>query len=270
MTSKRRVAAAAALVALTQLAGCLPREEGIYRGGVLIRPGNPLALGDRYEFTFLDKWRISHAWLSGLPEIEYCWYSRKDKKTSLDRFVEIDGQLKVERVADAGDRYGQKYVSNPSRLVYGTDRDGKFVGYLPFCGHSFVDIRVNVTVALIKPDPAHGTDQMVTGAKRVTLNGLTWLHQSAQVKDEVAVAREGNALIERWVLQIPDSPYWLVMGIGGFRSSDGKGPGIDRDPEKYARLLDLFHFMVMSVQLEPISAPAGSLRSGSTLPNAER
>jgi len=195
----------------------------------------------------------------GPPEIDYCQYSRRDNGRGADRFFEVEGQLRMEYVAGAKATYGQKFISNPRQFIYGTDRNGKFVGYLPFCTHVFTDIWTGVSVALIKPDPTRKTDAWIAGARPVTFNGLTWLEQIAPLKEDPMDHTRGRNFFERWVLMIPDTPYWLVMTVGGSESNDGKGFGIDRDPQKYARLLDLFHLMVMSVQLEPINLPAESI-----------
>jgi hypothetical protein len=158
--------------------GCVTRKEGTYRSGVLIEPG-PLALNDHYVFTFLDKWRISHAWLSGPVDIDYCRYTSRDNKgLAHDRFLEIDGKLVVQRVASAGDRYGQKYISNPQQKIYGTNPvTGKVEGYRPFCTHWFRDIWAGTSVFLIKPNPSQGTDQWIANAETVVVNGLPWLRQ---------------------------------------------------------------------------------------------
>ncbi|WP_028990614.1 hypothetical protein RG903_06335 [Thermithiobacillus tepidarius DSM 3134] len=52
-------------------AGCATNAPGVYRGGVLMQPG-PLGIQEHYSFRFVDKWRISHNWLSGPVELRGC------------------------------------------------------------------------------------------------------------------------------------------------------------------------------------------------------
>jgi hypothetical protein len=60
------------------------------------------------------------------------------------------------------------------------------------------------------------------------------------------------APIEYWVLKIPDTQYWMMLR---FSASSGSkyGLGAGAHPEKHQRLLELFHKIVASVKLEPIT-----------------
>lgn len=248
-----KIVAALALLAL--LTSCVGTHEVTYRGGVLVVPG-PLAIDDHYAFRFVDKWRISHAWLSGPVDIDYCRYSRRDNNRGEDRFFEIDGILKIESVSGDPKDKGKKFTWQQSERIYGTSsRTGEFKGYLSYCNHNFQDIWIGVSVSLLKPDPAKGTDAWIAGATPVVVHGLKWLRQTAPIADhsEDKKDEKRSHLIERWVLQIPDTPYWLMMGLGGSSGGTGTAPGSNRNPAKYAQVVDLFHQMVASVKLEPIT-----------------
>jgi hypothetical protein len=241
------------LTLATLLASCTGTHEVTYRGGVLVVPG-PLAIEDHYAFRFVDKWRISHAWLSGPVDIDYCRYSRRDNNRGEDRFFEIEGILKIERVSDAPQDKGKKYTSNRDEKVYGAyPSTGPFKGYSAFCNHTFQDIWTGPSVFLLKPDPAKGTDAWIVGAKPVVVNGLQWLRKDIPIEDYSQNHKQWAAPIEIWVLRIPDTPYWFVMRLSGSSGGTGTAPGRNRNPEKYARVLDLFHQMVASVKLEPIT-----------------
>lgn len=250
------------LALLALLASCNSMTEGTHRGGVLMQPG-PLEIQDHYAFRFVDKWRISHAWFSGPVDVDYCRYSRQDNGRGEDRFFEVDSFLKIESVSgDPKDR-GRKFVSNRDEKIYGLDpRTGEFRGYTPFCTHAFADIGTAVYVALIKPDHAKRTDGWIDGATPVMINGLQWLHKSAPIEDHSQDKREDNKseLVERWVLRIPDTPYWLVMGLGGSTGGNGTAPGSNRNLEKFIRVQDLFHKMVESVRLDAIVEGSSTLR----------
>jgi hypothetical protein len=60
------------------------------------------------------------------------------------------------------------------------------------------------------------------------------------------------APVEYWVLKIPDTQYWMMLR---FSASSGSkyGLGAGAHPEKHQRLLELFHKIVASVKLEPIT-----------------
>jgi hypothetical protein len=254
MTIARNTLKLIALVLLALLASCNSTDEGTYRGGVLIQPG-PLGIQDHYAFRFADKWRISHAWLSGPVDIDYCRYSRRDAQFE-DRFFEVDGVMKEEYVSYVPKDKGKKFISDPANYVYGTDpRTVEFKGYHSFCTHTFQDIWTGVSVFLIKPDSAKGTDEWIAGAKPVVVNGLHWLRKNIPIEDYSKNHEKWAAPIEIWVLKIPDTPYWLVMRIHSSTGGTGTSPGRNRNPEKFARVLDLFHQMIESVRLDAI-APA--------------
>ena len=258
------------LALLAQLASCSSTPEGTYRGGVLVQPG-PLAIQDHYAFRFVEKWRISHAWLSGPVEINYCRYSRRDNNRGEDRFFEIDGVLKIESVSGDPRDKGKKFISNRDEWVYGTNsRTGEFTGYSAFCTHSFLDLWTAVSVLLIKPDPAKRTDEWIAGTKPVMVNGLRWLRKDIPIEDysQNKKGEKDIAPVEIWVLKIPDTPYWLVMRIASSTGGTGTARGSNRNPEKFARVLNLFHQRVESVKLEPITPVDTSTRASS--PSHER
>lgn len=234
------------------LTACVNQPEGVYRGGILLTPG-PLTLNDHYEFTFLDRWRISHAWVMGPTDIFFCKYSRRDSGRGHDRFIEISGVLHRERVSGSKKDYGQKYISRSDEMTYGTNtRTGVFQGYDAFCTHTFQDIWTGISVFLMKPDPDKGTDDWVAGAWPVKVNGLQWLRQVAPPADYSRNRERWAAPIETWTLKIPDTPYWLVMRLGGSTGGAGKAPGINRNPAKFEEVKAIFHRMVESVRLTPL------------------
>lgn len=255
MSCQTTLKALAALALLTLLTSCSGTHEVTYRGGMLVVPG-PLAIEDHYAFRFVDKWRISHAWFSGPVEIDYCRYSRLDNNRGEDRFFETNGVLQVESVSGDPKDKGKKFIWQQSEKIYGTSpRTGEFKGYRPFCTHTFQDIWTGVSVALLKPDPAKGTDAWIAGAQPVVVNGRQWLRQIAPIEDHSEDKKGENRsfLLERWILKIPDTPYWLMMMLGGSTGGAGTFPGSNRNPAKFAQVVDLFHQMVDSVKLEPIT-----------------
>jgi len=243
------------------LAACVFQEPGFYRGGKLIRP-EPLAIKEFNSFRFVEKWRISHRWLTGPPEITPCRYlsngfsDKKDwpalQSEPNSPMFEYRGQLVL-----VGKHYKTSdfLISAPYEKIYGTNREGKFIGYSSFCGHFFEDTLDGVYINIVEPDPAKGTDEWIKGARPVVINGLTWLRKTEPIKDWTGTRRLAGP-VETWVLKIPQTKYWLRLGLssGTLESSPKFGHlyGPKAFPEKHARIVELFHELVRSVKLEPI------------------
>ncbi len=245
------------LFVLSLMSACTTPEPEVYRGGVLIHEG-PLDIHEHHSFRFVEKWRISHSWLSGPTEVWPCRYSGNPGAhyaewkalagESNSPIYEIDNRLfSVSRYKNQTQLYRLS-----DEKICGTNPNGEFRGFSPFCGHGFKDSLDGVALLIIKPDPAKGTDAWIEGAKPVTINGLHWLHKEIPIKDWSESREQFAAPIEYWVLKIPDTQYWLVLR---FSASSGKkfGLGAGAHPEKHQRLLNLFHQIVHSVRLEPIT-----------------
>jgi hypothetical protein len=251
------------IVILGLTTSCATEKPGVYRGGQLVQEG-PLDIQDRYSFRFVDKWRISHAWLSGPVDIRPCGYGIGNPFSNRPGFERLGGELNAPmferdgQLFDVGSHYktNELLVSPVDReKIYGTNRDGKFEGYSPFCGQVFAkDSRDGLGLYLVKPDSAKGTDEWIEGAQPVTINGLQWLHKEIPIRDWSESRERSYAPIEYWVLKIPDTQYWMLLRFSASTGSGSKfGLGANFHPEKHKRLLDLFHRIVESVKLEPIT-----------------
>lgn len=245
------------IVTLTLMTSCAADEPGVYRGGQRMQEA-PLDIQEHYSFRFVDKWRISHSWLSGPLELRGC----QGYGSNSFRRLEGYGSLGIENMEPLIERNGVAYVvyehkgifkvSSPRNYIYGTNRDGKFENFSPFCVHFFRDSLDGIGLYIVKPDHAKGTDEWVEGAKPVTINGLQWLHKKIPIRDWSESREQLAGPIEYWVLKIPDTQYWMMLR---FSASSGSkfGLGTGAHPEEHQRLLDLFHKIVESVKLEPIA-----------------
>lgn len=232
----------------------------VYRGGVLVYDA-PLDIQEQYAFRFIDKWRISHAWLSGPVELSGCTYG-----TNVFKRFGGYGELGLEPNGPMFEKngiilQGDTHYKTPKLIdfspvsrekLYGTERDGKFTGYNNFCGHFFKDSFNGLGLYIVQPDPAKGTNEWIEGAQAVTINGLHWLHKEIPIQNWSESRDKFNEPIEIWTLKIPETQYWMMLS---FRSSIGGnlGMGAKAHPEKHQRLLELFHKIVESVKLEPIT-----------------
>ena len=244
------------LIAVTMTTGCATQEPGVYRGGKLVQE-SPLDMREHYSFRFLEKWRISHNWLSGPLELNGCRGYGRNSFRRLGGYGELENENMEPLVEKGGVVYavyehnGFK-ISSPREWIYGTNREGKFEGFMPFCGHGFKDSLDSLSLLIVKPDPAKGTNEWIDGAMPVTINGLQWLHKQMPIRDWSDSRERFAAPIEYWVLKIPDTQYWMMLR---FSASSGSkyGLGAGAHPEKHQRLLELFHKIVASVKLEPIT-----------------
>jgi hypothetical protein len=234
-------------------------EKRIYRGDAVYAE-KPLGANDHYSFRFVEKWRISHAWLTGPIDIRGCvgYGSNSFKRLggygaldieNMEPLIEIDGFVYA-----VYEHKGRFSAASPHNFVYGTNREGKFEGFHAFCSHLFTDTYDGVGLYIVKPDAAKGTDEWISGAQIVTVNGLQWLHRSDAIQDWSKSHERLAAPIETWVLKIPDTPYWLKLNLNSSSgATDRYGKGANAFPEKHQKIVDLFHQIVESVKLEPIT-----------------
>lgn len=247
----------ALLIMIAVTTSCATDKPSVYRGGERVQKG-PLTIQEHYSFRFVDKWRISHKWLSGPLELRGC---RGYGSNSFRRLM-MDGPLGIENMEPLIEKNGIIFVvyehkgifkvSSPRNYIYGTNRDNKFKGFLPFCGHTFKDSLDSLELYIVKPDSAKSTNEWIEGAKPVTINGLQWLHKKMPIRDWSESRERLSAPIEYWVLKVPQTQYWMMLRFSA--SSNSKfGLGADVHAEKHQRLLELFHDIVKSVKLEPIT-----------------
>lgn len=215
------------------------------------QPQGVIDVKNEYSYRFMDKWRISHVWLSGI-NVRNCQYPLNVYRVrggygelGEERngpFVERDGVL-----GNLVEHKGQWSVSTSYENIYGTNGQGKFERYNGFCSSFFLSSRNGFGLYIIKPDPAKGTNEWIEGAKAVHLNGVTWLFKEIPPRDMTGSMEGLAATIEIWTLKIPDTPYWLTLKF----STDLKY-SIQERFEQHIGMLNLFHRIVASVKLEPI------------------
>jgi len=248
------------------MTACSYQQPGVYRGYELAKEG-PLSISRHYEFRFVNRWRISFDWLNGPVEIDPCKLGGADVFTNSEGYkvpkeyeilageknppiFEVNGILYASTLSM---KTGRFRLYRRDHNFYGNYRNGPFEGYSAFCSHLFRDTYDAVSVELIKPDPAKGTNAWIDNAHPVTLNGLHWLRKTEPLKDLTGSKTNLHAPIETWVLKIPDTAYWLVLRLN---SNSGTTSQFYRGafwfPEKHHQIVGLFNQMVNSVRLEPV------------------
>ena len=245
------------LVALF-LSGCygvLTPDNNLYPGGIPPhQQTGVIAIGPVYKFRFSEKWQISHAWVQG-ANVAPCRYrgnvfSRLPGYPSLA--IESQGPMfehngviySATTFKNTGDQI--VFFELSAQILGEQVSDRKFEGkYTPFCAQFFSTSRNGMSLSIIKPDPAKGTDAWIADSNPKTINGRTWLVKTVPPKD---LSRTGLIEpIEYWTLKIPSTPYWMHLTFSASLDHSVRKHGAEHDA-----LLDLFHQVIESVKLEPI------------------
>lgn len=257
----QRPAIALLLLAML-LGGCSPENRSLFFPDNQLYPGGipphqrtgVVSMGPTYAFRFAEKWRISHAWIEGV-NIRPCSY-RGNVFRRIPGYPALAEEVEGPMFERGGTIYsGTTFEKNPKQIVFfelayhiiGEMPNGfQPTGYKPFCGQFFPASRNGLVLWIVKPDPAKGTDAWIDGAVPVKHNGLTWLLKT--VPPKLLGERDPQAQsIEYWTLKIPDTSYWLHMRFSGSVNS------LEKSRAEHEHLLGLFHQVVKSVKLEPIT-----------------
>lgn len=245
--------------------GCapLPSENvTIYRGGVAAIPG-PLAHNRHYSYRFLERWRISHDWISGPIETGGCGY-----KNNIFKMYDWKGSIASEDNAPMFEWMGTiitptSFSKKTRQVVFavgstlqgdfdpytlGTKPNGDFEKFKPFCSDYLASFNTGLSSYIIKPDSKKKTDFLVDGASLITINGLQWMRKNAGSRDfKGDIVNGGASEFEICVLKIPETQYWMVFRL------NSNVDFILTHPEKHKIMLDLFHDVIASVKFEKIS-----------------
>jgi hypothetical protein len=229
-------------------------DNHLYVGDVA-QPEGPVVIRPTYSFRFVEKWRITHAWIQGTG-VRPCRYPG-------NVFARIAGYPSVatEKKGPMFERNGKVYSGGTfektgEQIVFyelryqliGEAPNGyQSTGYTPFCGQVFKTSRNGIGLWIIKPDPAKGTDDWIAGAESTQVNGRTWLVKKVPPQDLRPSGGIARA-IEYWTLKIPQTPYWLHL-----RFSGSLDHSVQQHRAEHEHLLGLFHRMIESVKLEPIT-----------------
>ena len=80
----------------------------------------------------------------------------------------------------------------------------------------------------------------------IKVNGRTWLVKTTAPVDKGPDSFR-SAPMEYWTLKIPDTPYWLHFEFSGSQRS------VSQYAAEHIFLLNLFHQLIESVKLDPIT-----------------
>ncbi len=211
-----------------------------------------LDIGNFHSYRFLEKYRVSHRWLSGADVFPCLYplniYRRLGGYGSLmdDRdgpYYESNGYLSFTN------QYGNGpiVVDNMNLEVLG-EESGVFKQYRPYCSYFNSDAAVGMALYLIKPDERKGVDEFVSGSTEVQTSGLRWLRKQISPYDEKYRNRPNAVPVEYWVLEIPQTPYWIVL-----KFTINPNTTVQQHFDQYVYMRSLFYGIVESVKLEPIS-----------------
>lgn len=242
-------------VLLSGCYGVLTPDNNLNPGGIPPHQQTGLiSIGPVYRFRFSEKWQISHAWVQGV-NVAPCRYrgnvfNRLPGYPSLASepqgpMFENNGRIySATAFKDTGDKI--IFFELSSQILGERISDRTFEGkYTPFCAQFFSASRNGMSLSIIKPDPAKGTDAWIADSAPKTINGRTWLVKTVPSKDlsETGLIQP----IEYWTLKIPSTPYWMHLTFSASLDHSVRKHGAELDA-----LLDLFHQVIESVRLEPI------------------
>lgn len=244
--------------------GCAPflNDSTIYKNGVATVPRAPNVDG-YLSFRFMERWRITYNWIGGPVEARGCAFSLNPFKMAGaggDLMFEKNSPLLEWQGSIIWPNYDPKkkevfiYLNNKlggitDRFSLGTYNGSEFKRFAPFCEEAFTSSYNGFGAYIIKPDPDKGTGAWIEGSEPVTINGLHWLYKKYPMVERGRAMENGVAsTMEKWVLPIPDTSYWLAFEFNAnFKYS------IHQQPERHKVMFDLFQKIIQSVKLEPIS-----------------
>jgi hypothetical protein len=254
----KRFTGMAASLSLCVLTGaCVGVEDrNVYYADGTVQVQGAVSMGPTYSFRFVEKWRISHAWIQGTG-VRRCRYTKNIFQT-IPGYPELSREPNAALFEKDGDIfYAGQFYKNPGKIVFYpisqailgrtySDRGAEKFSYGAFCHKFFDPSRHGIQAFLVKPSPAGDTDDWIKGAAPTQVNGHTWLVKKTMPQD-LSVTGELAKPIEQWTLKIPDTPYWLH-----FRIAASLDHSILLYPKEHAVLLNFFRQIIDSVKLEPI------------------
>ena len=212
-----------------------------------------LGVDNFHASRFMGKYRLSFNWLSG-PSVKNCLIPRNVYKR-LGGYGELGSEINAPLFETAGRlSYAYKYdnrkyieVSQLNDFVRGENSKGKFEKFKPFCSNFFSDSAIGFGLYIIEPDARKGTNYYTDGSVAVSVNGLLWRKKTMAVEND---PKYPNAVpVEIWVLEIPDTKYWLMIKLSIRPQYTLEQYGAD-----YRSKLLMFHKIVESVRLNPITS----------------
>jgi hypothetical protein len=221
-------------------------------------------LEGRSSFRFLERWRIGFSWLSGAVGAHDCRFGAnpfagKSEYGALGQDINaphwkwrnailgpgvgdpkaFPGRTQImvrHEVEDPADPFTVGYEENDGRMHYTS-----------YCSASLDDSWTSASATIINSKMYRDLGALTDGAQSVRVGENKWRFVQNPISDYVGNDYGGRPLLETWVLEIPDTDYWMVFKFYASKQMSY----VDRH-EEYERVHDLFRQSIASVSLVPI------------------
>lgn len=244
--------------------GCATKSAPVlYKNGVEYVP-RQLGLGEHVSFRFVERWRIKFSWISGRPEINPCSFGVNPFKGMAeygDLSLEDNAPEWVWRGAIVGPNIGVgKFFPGKLRLLLSGNpeapNDVVTLGYkqaeggrkyINRCDAYLSDSFTSAAATIVNATGYSDFHSVIQQAKNVQVGNNIWKVIVNPLGDFEGMKYGNQPLLERWVLALPETDYWLIFS---FYAS--KQFSYVQRPVDYDRAHDLFRKSIASVSLEPI------------------
>jgi hypothetical protein len=247
------------------LSACTVNPTAVYyKNGIESAPG-VLELKQQPSFRFVERWHISFAWLSGAWGANECHFGHNPFKGKPEY-----GPLASDNnapqwhwrnaivgphVNDKGPFSGKLQISvsgspqDPRDVITlgQTSSSGK-VDYVNYCSASLSASFTSASATIINAKLYKNAESLLDGAKDVRIGDNQWSVIETPISDYSGKQYGNQPLLERWVLKIPQTDYWMVFTFYASKQFSY----IERR-EAFEISHDLFRKAVASVSLKPIA-----------------
>lgn len=253
------------LLGLLLLGGCVATPIAIgYKNGVEFIPG-ALQLDQRPSFRFVERWHISFAWLSGQWGANECNFGHNPFRGKVEYGpVAFDNNAPQWQwrsaivrpyISDKKPFAGKLHIAlsgspdTPSDIrTLGHKQTSGKVSYTSYCSASLSESFTSASVKIINAKLHEDAESLVRGAKAMQIGSNQWRMIEHPLSDYPDKRYGNRPLLEQWVLEIPQTDYWMV-----FTFYASKQFSYTERREAYERAHDLFRQAVSSVSLTPIT-----------------
>ena len=218
-------------------------------------------LYDTYNFNFLNKYRIAHAYIS----TDKCHYANDNEKSLKTKrplpYYGYDFIYETLPIYEIDNHTLQAYTNDPHpkkldrytlpEYIQGTDSKGNPMiakGFNPICFESWGGTSHTLVVKLYKQDVATWRQKLTKANpdgkfKEETIGGNTWLVQTNPIAER-RINSTGGAFLH-YTTAIADTGYTLTMQLGANQDSL-------QHPQAHAQMQAIFKHLIESVKIEPI------------------
>lgn len=247
------------------LSACTTTQAPVYyKNGVEFVPG-ALHLKEQANFRFVERWHISFAWLTGAWGANDCHFGHNPFKGRPEYGAlasDNNGPRWQWRDAIVGPDIGDKgpFSGKLQFSVDGSPQDphdavtlgqtssSGEVRYVNYCSASLSESFTSASATIINAKRYKNVDSLLDGAKDVRIGENQWSVIENPISDYSGKQYGNQPLLERWVLKIPQTDYWMVFTFHASKQFSY----IERR-EAFEIAHDLFRQAVASVSLKPIT-----------------